>query len=74
MYECKRLNIAGIEKLPEKILNQLHKLTSGNPYAIKLSIGQIKRFGLTFNSILSRLNLAHGQLFEHIYDNSWEIT
>jgi len=71
-HECSRLSIRGFEKLPEKILKQLHELTSGNPYAIILSIGQIKRFGLTFDSILSRLNLAQGQLFEHIYDNSWK--
>ncbi len=70
-HECDRLNIKGVDKLPEKILRQLHELTSGNPYAIKLSIGQIKRFGLTFDSILSKLNSAQGQLFEHIYNNSW---
>jgi phosphoglycolate phosphatase-like HAD superfamily hydrolase len=72
IHECNRLNIRGVEKLPEKTLHRLHELTSGNPYAIKLSIGQIKRFGLTFDSILSRLVSAQGQLFEHIYDSSWK--
>jgi phosphoglycolate phosphatase-like HAD superfamily hydrolase len=70
-HECNRLNIQGVEKLPHKTMQRLHELTSGNPYAIKLSIGQIKRFGLTFDSILSRLVSAQGQLFEHIYDSNW---
>lgn len=70
--EGDRLNIPGIGKAPEALLLELHDVTSGNPYALKLSIGQL-RFGQSLDSIISRLKAAQGPVFDDIYAKTWDL-
>jgi tetratricopeptide (TPR) repeat protein len=70
--EGKRIGLPNLGKVPENIINDLHRLTSGNPYVIKLSIGQIKA-GIPFERVLLGLEQARGKVFDDVFAKSWSI-
>ena len=71
-FEAKRIGLVALENAPEKTIKELHRLTSGNPYAIKLSIGQV-RAGIPLETILMGLQQARGKVFEDIFSKTWSI-
>lgn len=71
-FEAKRIGLLALENAPEKSLKELHRLTSGNPYAIKLSVGQVKA-GIPLERILMGLQQARGKVFDDIFAKSWSV-
>lgn len=70
--EGKRIGLPNLEKIPERLIDDLHRLSSGNPYVIKLSIGQIKA-GMPFERVLLGLEQARGKVFDDVFAKSWSV-
>jgi LuxR family glucitol operon transcriptional activator len=67
------LGLESLEQGKERILRRLVKATGGVPLAIKWAIGQIKRRGQSLETVLAALYEARGDIFDVIFDRSWNL-
>ncbi len=72
LLEASRIGLPGLEEAPLKMFQDLRRYTSGNPHAIKLSIGQVKS-GMGFDRVILGLSKARGRVFEDIYSKTWSM-
>lgn len=72
LMEASRIGLPGLENAPMKVFQDLRRYTSGNPQAIKMSIGQIKS-GASIDHVIAGLSMAKSRVFEDIYSRSWSL-
>lgn len=70
--EGKKIGLPNLDSIPERLIDELHRLSSGNPYVIKLSIGQMKA-GIPFERVLLGLKQARGKVFDDVFAKSWAV-
>ncbi len=72
---CRRWGLESLEMAADDKLLPLVQVTEGNPGAIELALGLVKRGGLSFEEVIN--HLYHGNdsvthIFNIIYERSWE--
>jgi hypothetical protein len=71
--EGERLGLESVQRAGDEILLRLYEATGGAPLAIKWAVGQIKQKGQSLDSVLDSLYGARGDLFEFMFNRSWEM-
>jgi tetratricopeptide (TPR) repeat protein len=71
--EGQRLGLESVQRAGDEILLRLYQATGGAPLAIKWAVGQIKQKGQSLDSVLDSLYGARGDLFEFMFNRSWEM-
>ena len=71
--EGRRLGLASLEHVEDRVLRHLHEATGGVPLAIKWAVGQIKQKGQSLDTVLAALHDATGSIFEAIFARSWDL-
>jgi tetratricopeptide (TPR) repeat protein len=71
--EGQRLGLESVQRAGDEILLRLYQATGGAPLAIKWAVGQIKQRGQSLGSVLESLYGARGDLFEFMFNRSWEM-
>jgi len=71
--EGERLGLESVQRTGDEILLRLYQATGGAPLAIKWAVGQIKQKGQSLDSVLDSLYGARGDLFEFMFNRSWEM-
>jgi tetratricopeptide (TPR) repeat protein len=71
--EGQRLGLESVQRAGDEILLRLYQATGGAPLAIKWAVGQIKQKGQSLDSVLDSLYRARGDLFEFMFNRSWEM-
>ena len=71
--EGQRLGLESVQRAGDEILLRLYEATGGAPLAIKWAVGQIKQKGQSLNSVLDSLYGARGDIFEFMFNCSWEM-
>jgi tetratricopeptide (TPR) repeat protein len=69
----KNLDLEEITRASDTMLMRLCKSTEGHPLATKWALGQIKQKGQSLSTTLEFLENAHGNIFDQIFLNSWEL-
>lgn len=72
---CYRQALHSLAKAPFETLLPLVKVTAGNPKAIELALGHIKRGGLSFEEVVDHLHRASesvNDVFNYLYERSWD--
>jgi LuxR family glucitol operon transcriptional activator len=71
----KRLELKGLEGATDEHFLPLVRVTEGNPKAIELALGYIKRGMLTLEEVVNHLykaNVTVNDVFDYLFTNTWE--
>lgn len=71
--EAHRLGLSSLEEAPVTMLAKVCSATGGAPMAIKWVLGQVRQGGQSLEIIINRLEAAHGDIFKHIFEDSWRL-
>ena len=71
--ESQRLDLVAMEHAEERLLLPLYQATGGIPLAIKWVMGQIKQRGQSRDTVLMALREGRGDIFDNIFDRSWQL-
>jgi tetratricopeptide (TPR) repeat protein len=71
--EATRLGITLAEETSAKLVNQLLKLTDGNPLAIIISFGQLTTQRLTLPDLVAELQHTPAKGFDYLYGSAWQL-
>ncbi len=72
---CQSWGLTSLIQAPDDKLLPLIKVTEGNPKAIELALGHIRRGGLSLDEVIEHLHHANASvddIFNDLYKRSWE--
>lgn len=75
-HEIRAKNLESLMKADDEELRQLYNITEGNPKAIELTLGYIKRTGILLAEAVSDLETATEELeefFDYLFKYHWEV-
>ncbi len=70
----RRLGLCALERAAEDLLLSLARVTEGNPKAIEMALGHVKR-GLSLSEVVDHLHAARltvGDIFDELFTRAWE--
>lgn len=71
--EASRAGLTFLFEASDDDLDELLKVTSGYPLAIKWALGQIKQEGQGLDDVTRALQTGHANLFQRMFERSWKL-